>query len=63
MARWVVLYFLEEGDRTHVPSLIAAAVLVLVGVQIWTLGFVAGSHCCEPPLARGHPASRAPLRI
>ncbi len=41
MARWVVLYFLEGGDRSHVPSLIAAAVLVLIGVQIWTLGFVA----------------------
>ncbi|HVE15094.1 MAG TPA: glycosyltransferase family 2 protein [Chthoniobacterales bacterium] len=41
MARWVVLYFVEGGDRSHVPSLIAAAVLVLIGVQIWALGFVA----------------------
>lgn len=41
MARWVVLYFVEGGDRAHIPSLIAAAVLVLIGVQIWTLGFVA----------------------
>ena len=41
MVRWVVLYFVEAGDRAHVPSLIAAAVLVLVGVQIWALGFVA----------------------
>jgi len=42
MARWVALYFLEdEATRTHVPSLIAAAVLVLIGVQIWALGFIA----------------------
>jgi glycosyltransferase involved in cell wall biosynthesis len=41
MVRWVVLYYVEDGHRAHVPSLIAAAVLVLVGVQIWALGFVA----------------------
>jgi glycosyltransferase involved in cell wall biosynthesis len=41
MVRWIVLYFVEEGERSHVPSLIAAAVLVLIGVQIWALGFVA----------------------
>ncbi len=41
MLRWVALYFMEGGERAHVPSLIAAAVLVLVGVQIWALGFVA----------------------
>lgn len=39
--RWVILYFIEGTNRTHVPSLIAAAVLVLVGVQVWILGFVA----------------------
>jgi len=42
MARWIALYFIEdEATRTHVPSLIAAAVLVLIGVQIWALGFIA----------------------
>jgi len=42
MVRWVILYFLEvDATRTHVPSLIAAAVLVLIGVQIWALGFIA----------------------
>lgn len=41
MARWVILYFLEGPARDHAPSLIAAAILVLVSVQIWVLGFVA----------------------
>jgi glycosyltransferase involved in cell wall biosynthesis len=42
MLRWIGLYFVEEDvTRTHVPSLIAAAVLVLIGVQIWALGFIA----------------------
>ena len=30
--RWLVLYFAEGPARTHVPSLIAAAVLVIIGV-------------------------------
>ncbi|HEY8901363.1 MAG TPA: glycosyltransferase family 2 protein [Chthoniobacterales bacterium] len=42
MVRWIVLFFIEEGaTRTHVPSLIAAAVLVLIGVQVFALGFIA----------------------
>jgi len=40
--RWLILftYFLEPG-RTHVPSLILAAILLLVGFQLWTFGFLA----------------------
>jgi glycosyltransferase involved in cell wall biosynthesis len=42
-ARWVVLYFVEYGitGRTHLPSLIAAAVLAIFAAQIWIFGFVA----------------------
>lgn len=38
--RWIVLYF-EATQRTHVPSLILAAVLLLIGVQLWVFGLVA----------------------
>lgn len=38
--RWLWL-FLSGTERAHVPSLVAAAVLALVGVQLWVLGFVA----------------------
>jgi glycosyltransferase involved in cell wall biosynthesis len=40
MLRWVWLFY-EGTTRTHLPSLVIAAVLVLVGVQVWVLGFVA----------------------
>ena len=42
--RWVLLNIFEfpySGLETHVPSLIVAAVFLLVGFQIWVLGFVA----------------------
>ncbi len=41
--RWVLLNIFEfpYSGRTHVPSLIVAAVFLLVGFQIWVLGFVA----------------------
>jgi glycosyltransferase involved in cell wall biosynthesis len=41
--RWVLLNIFEypHSGRTHVPSLIVAAVLLLLGAQIWILGFVA----------------------
>lgn len=41
--RWILLNIFEYpySGRTHVPSLIVAAVLLLVGFQIWVLGFVA----------------------
>jgi glycosyltransferase involved in cell wall biosynthesis len=41
MIRWIILYFIEGPGRDHAPSLIAAAILVLISVQVWVLGFVA----------------------
>ncbi|MGC1480603.1 MAG: glycosyltransferase family 2 protein, partial [Chthoniobacterales bacterium] len=40
MGRWLWLFY-EGTTRTHLPSLVIAALLVLVAVQIWVLGFVA----------------------
>jgi glycosyltransferase involved in cell wall biosynthesis len=37
--RWVYLY-LQGGPRTHVPSLILAAVLLLMGFLLWILGLI-----------------------
>jgi glycosyltransferase involved in cell wall biosynthesis len=37
--RWIVLYF-EDPSRSHVPSLILAAVLLLMGCLLWTLGLL-----------------------
>lgn len=34
-ARWLFLYLAEGTARTHVPSLIAAAVLLILGVLFW----------------------------
>jgi hypothetical protein len=41
--RWLLLNIFDYpySGRTRVPSLIVAAVLLLVGFQIWVLGFVA----------------------
>ena len=38
--RWIIL-FLDNSERTHVPSLILAAVLMLMGTMLWILGLVA----------------------
>ncbi|MGF1458623.1 MAG: glycosyltransferase family 2 protein [Leptolyngbyaceae cyanobacterium] len=38
--RWLILYF-GGTPRSHVPSLILAAILMLMGFQLWILGFVA----------------------
>jgi glycosyltransferase involved in cell wall biosynthesis len=38
--RWLALY-LEGTPRTHVPSLILAAILILIGFQLWVFGLVA----------------------
>lgn len=38
--RWLVLYF-GGTPRSHVPSLILAAVLILIGFQLWMFGLVA----------------------
>ncbi|MDD5199762.1 MAG: glycosyltransferase family 2 protein [Terrimicrobiaceae bacterium] len=41
MARWVWIWLVVDSERAHVPSLIAASLLVVVGVQAWVLGFIA----------------------
>ena len=38
--RWLVLYA-SGTPRTHVPSLILASLLILIGVQLWVFGLVA----------------------
>lgn len=38
--RWIWLY-IDGTSRTHLPSLILAAILILIGVQLWIFGFVA----------------------
>ncbi len=40
--RWMAYWWLfPEPGRTHLPSLILAAVLLLGGFQLWILGFIA----------------------
>ena len=42
--RWIILYLGLLGDspdKSRVPSLIFAAILILIGFQLWMLGFVA----------------------
>ncbi len=42
MLRWLYLFlFVTGATRTYLPSLVLAAVLVLVGVQLWAIGFLA----------------------
>jgi glycosyltransferase involved in cell wall biosynthesis len=38
--RWLILYF-AGTPRAHVPSLILAAILILIGFQLWMFGLVA----------------------
>ncbi|MDB9524501.1 glycosyltransferase family 2 protein [Oscillatoria sp. CS-180] len=38
--RWLILYF-SGTPRSHVPSLILGAILMLMGFQLWILGLVA----------------------
>ncbi len=38
--RWLIL-FNQEPTRSRTPSLILAAILILIGVQLWSLGAVA----------------------
>ncbi|MBX7158481.1 MAG: glycosyltransferase family 2 protein [Verrucomicrobiae bacterium] len=40
MVRWLI-FFLEGSERTRIPSLILAAVLILMGVQLLALGVIA----------------------
>lgn len=39
--RWLILFFLENGTRSRAPSLILAAILILIGFQLWMFGLVA----------------------
>ena len=39
--RWVLLFLLVDPQRSRAPSLILAAILTLIGFQLWTLGLVA----------------------
>ncbi|MEA5465529.1 glycosyltransferase family 2 protein [Leptothoe sp. PORK10 BA2] len=43
VVRWLWLFMVtfENTGRTHIPSLIFAAVLILVGVQCWIFGLIA----------------------
>ncbi|MBE9039927.1 glycosyltransferase family 2 protein [Oscillatoriales cyanobacterium LEGE 11467] len=38
--RWVIFYFLGS-ERTRIPSLILAAILIMIGFQLWIVGLVA----------------------
>jgi glycosyltransferase involved in cell wall biosynthesis len=39
--RWLLLFWLVDPTRSRTPSLILAAVLILIGFQLWVLGLVA----------------------
>lgn len=39
--RWLILFAIEEGPTYHIPSLILAAVLLLMGFLIWVVGMIA----------------------
>lgn len=39
--RWLLLFFFDDPSRARAPSLILAAILILIGVQLWILGLIA----------------------
>jgi glycosyltransferase involved in cell wall biosynthesis len=39
--RWVLLFWLVDAGKPRVPSLVLAAVLILIGFQLWMLGLIA----------------------
>jgi hypothetical protein len=39
--RWLYYFYIEDSMRARVPSLILAAILILIGVQLWIFGVVA----------------------
>ncbi len=39
--RWIVLFYLEDGSRSHLPSLILSSILLVVGFQTLLFGFSA----------------------
>jgi glycosyltransferase involved in cell wall biosynthesis len=40
LARWLGLYIFEDEYHPRLPSLLLGAVLVIVGIQIWLVGFL-----------------------
>jgi glycosyltransferase involved in cell wall biosynthesis len=39
--RWLYYFIVEESTRTRIPSLILAAILILIGVQLFIFGIIA----------------------
>ncbi|MFM7427595.1 MAG: glycosyltransferase family 2 protein [Elainella sp.] len=39
--RWLLLFFFVDPTRSRAPSLILAAILILIGFQLWMFGLVA----------------------
>jgi glycosyltransferase involved in cell wall biosynthesis len=39
--RWIVLFYLEDGGRSHLPSLILSAILIIIGFQTLLFGLFA----------------------
>ncbi len=39
--RWLIFFFMEGTLRARVPSLVLAAILILMGFQLWIFGLVA----------------------
>lgn len=39
--RWLWFFIVEGSEKARVPSLILAAILILIGVQLWIFGIVA----------------------
>lgn len=37
--RWIILFYLEDASRSHVPSLILASILLIIGFQTLLFGF------------------------
>lgn len=38
---WLYVFFFEATGRSHVPSLILSAILILIGFQLWIFGLMA----------------------
>ncbi|MEO1401564.1 MAG: glycosyltransferase family 2 protein [Cyanobacteria bacterium J06635_1] len=38
---WLYIFLFEQTGRSHVPSLILSAILILIGFQLWVIGLVA----------------------
>jgi len=39
--RWIILFYLEDAGRSHLPSLILSAILIIIGFQTLLFGFFA----------------------